>query len=193
MGAVLGGVVMMAASSCSGGIYRGTGGYGGGVNPGGGTPCETCGDYLSDGVGPLCEEDFVHYDELINCICNGPCAADCATDSFCDANGSQEAACDSCILASSGCAPEHSTCTGDVNTCVTCSEYLTSTTGVVCQGASSDLYNEFIGCVCVGPCAADCAMDAFCATDGVADPACDSCIQDNAGCYPEYTACANDF
>jgi hypothetical protein len=158
----------------------------------GGGQCQTCGAYLDGTAGPLCAGEDTKYTGLISCVCSGPCADACANDLYCDPAGSAESGCDACVASSSGCSAEYGICTDAVPVCVTCAQYLTSPTGALCMDSQS-IYSDFVDCVCTGPCAVDCAHDTFCDAQGTADDACDACIQDNAGCYPQYTSCANDF
>ena len=95
------------------GGYGGSGGFGAGGSGGGGE-CVGCGEYISSDAEEICDGTSLYlYDQLVECVCAGPCQAVC-DDNVCAAVA-PSSACQACILNSNqGCGNEYAECANDI-------------------------------------------------------------------------------
>lgn len=116
----------VGASGGTGGTGGGTGGQGGGVGgtgggsggqggTGGGGACVGCAEYVTDGVGTLCDGTSTDlYNALADCTCNGACM-DLCLDNVCMEGGTATQECLDCIGDTvAGCGTEFNECSNDV-------------------------------------------------------------------------------
>lgn len=162
------------------------------------------------------------YNAAFDCLCVGPCAADCG-DNLCAGIGATSA-CQGCSRDSFlGCGEEAAACAndgapppfcgdgfcdwdeagvcdtdcGEVE-CVSCGEYITfPDSPMLCANdpntSSSELYTAYMSCACLGACASACG-DSLCAGQNITT-ACWDCIDGevNSGCSGVFYECANDI
>ena len=64
-------------------------------------------------TGVICPGSNQIYDELLNCLCNGPCAKQCEADAYCSPDGTAVGDCDTCMQANTGCNLEFTDCAND--------------------------------------------------------------------------------
>lgn len=170
--------------------------------------CASCNGAISGiGVAPCTDNgppsSAELLDGLVDCICTNECGAECGDACV----GNTDVASDACMWCiENSCTGAIDACTADVSSsppdlpeppppssgCSSCSDFITGVSSEIpCSDdgppSSYSLYNDFIDCVCVTGCSAECGN----ACNGLEDPtdACYSCL--NTTCDPQIQACLN--